>query len=192
MQSKSLLIAIAAFAVTATGAQAYGGAILHRANLTDTQREALEEARELRQSGKVEEARDLLVKAGIDETVVQQLRQAVSQNREDIKEAIETGNYELFRDVVGDTPLANQITSASDFERLQEAHELQQAGDFTEARHIFADLGIERPQWRLSQTNHRGLHQLTDRQREAWRVAKQANDRETARAILDEGGVGRW
>ena len=50
MQSKSLLIAIAAFAVTTTGVQAYGGTkILNRAGLSENQIEAIEEARELKQ-----------------------------------------------------------------------------------------------------------------------------------------------
>ncbi len=61
MQSKSLLIAIAAFAVTATGVQAYGGMkILEKAGLSEEQISAFETARELRQSGDIAGARDAL------------------------------------------------------------------------------------------------------------------------------------
>ena len=90
MQSKSLLVAIAAFAVTATGVQAYGGIqAWERADITEEQRSALEEAHELRLGGDKEAARDVLVEAGIDEEVLRSLREASKEVRAEIREAIE-------------------------------------------------------------------------------------------------------
>lgn len=77
MKSKPFLIAIAAFAVTATGAQAFGGtAVLERAGLTNRQIAAFEIAREKREAGDKEGARDVLFDAGIDETVLLQVQKA--------------------------------------------------------------------------------------------------------------------
>lgn len=191
MQSKSLLIAMAAFAVTTTGAQAYGSAILNRANLTDDQRSALEQARELRQSGEAEAARDLLVEAGIDEEVLHELREAARENRSEIHEAVEDGDYERFLELIADTPLADLITTEADFERFKEAHELRESGDHDEARLILDELGIDKPHRGHKFFNRHIAQQLTEDQREALRVAKQANDHETVKAILDEAGIER-
>ena len=189
MQSKSLLIAIAAFAVTTTGVQAYSANILDRANLTDEQKNAIMEARELREVGNYEEARDLLAEAGIDEDVLRTLHQAKHEARAEMKAALEAGDYEAFLEVVADTPLADIITSESDFEDFREAHQLRQEGDKEGAKAILDDLGIEREH----KGHHKGkryiLSQLSDEQREAFMVAKQANDRATMQAILDEAGV---
>lgn len=82
MQSKSLLIAIAAFAVTATGVQAYQGTkLLERAGLTEEQISAFETARELREAGNINAARDVLVEAGVDENVLESVREAVHEER---------------------------------------------------------------------------------------------------------------
>ncbi len=75
MKSKSLLIAVAAFAVTATGVQAHVGiGQLSRAGFTTNQIEAFSEARELRAKGEVEKARDVLLDAGVDEKKLNTLR----------------------------------------------------------------------------------------------------------------------
>lgn len=87
VQSKSLLIAIAAFALTTNGALAYSGEVLERAGLTESQRNAFETARELRANGDNEKARDVLVDAGIDTSVIERVRTVVStelQNQKDV------------------------------------------------------------------------------------------------------------
>ena len=124
MQSKQLLIAIAAFAVTTTGASAYGGKLLNQADLTDDQLAALEVAKELRAEGDRDAARDLLIEAGFDEEALQKMRRAHKHHK---------------------------------------------------AHHKSKRAAI--------------LAELSDEEREAFEVAKQANDREAARAILDEAGV---
>lgn len=82
MQSKSLLIAIAAFAATAGSVQAYGGSeLLQKAGLTAVQISAFETAREKRQAGDMTGARDVLVEAGVDENVLHSLHRASMEAR---------------------------------------------------------------------------------------------------------------
>ena len=193
MQSKSLLVAVAAFAVTVTGAQAFGGTLaLERADISTEQRTALEEAHELRQAGDKEAARDLLVEAGVDEEVLQSLREAAREARTEIREAVESGDYELFKELIKGAPLEDVIASESDFELFLEAHELRQAGDREGAKAIFDELGLERGPHHGH--GHRGTFRgvmsgLTDEQREAVRVARQGNDKEAVKAILEEAGI---
>lgn len=127
MKSKPFLIAIAAFAVTASGVQAYGGTeLLERAGLSSKQINAFETARERREAGDKVGARDVLIEAGIDEEVIQSVHKA--------------------------------------------SKELRQSGH-----------------------HHRGLGRhfdtLTEEQREALRVAHQANDKDAEEAILEEAGI---
>lgn len=197
MQSKSLLIAIAAFAVTVTGVQAYGGAkVLARANLTEEQRSALEEAHELRENGDTEAARNVLIEAGIDEEAMRSLREASREVHAEMHDAIEAGDYEAFKELIADTPLADIITSEADFELFKEAHELRQSGDHDGARAIMDELGFEEPEHGPHGRGFGGgkmgpdLSQLTDEQRSALQVAREANDRDTVRAILEEAGIG--
>lgn len=192
MQSKSLLVAVAAFAVTATGAQAYGGAILNRANISEEQRSALVSAHELRKSGDVETARNVLVEAGVDEEVLHELREAAKETRAEIQAAVESGDYELFLELVADTPLADGVSSEADFELFQEAQTLRQSGEYADVKRIYNELGLDKK----SRSGHHFvkrhiLSQLTEEQRDALRVAKQANDRNTVKAILKDAGVER-
>ncbi len=198
MQSKSLLIAIAALALTATGVQAYGGSkLLTRAGLTEDQQSALEEAHTLRQEGDFVAARDTLVEAGIDEDVLRSLRDSMHESRAAVHAALEDGDYEAFKDAIIDTPLADSITTEEEFELFREAHELRRAGDREGADEIFNELGIETPTHRPYMMGRHGhgphmmFEEFTDEQREALRVARQSNDRETIKAILEEAGVER-
>ncbi|MBP6881009.1 MAG: hypothetical protein KBC35_00060 [Candidatus Pacebacteria bacterium] len=186
MNSKALLIAIAAFAVTATGAQAYGGALLSRAGLSEDQVEAIEEARELRAAGKLTEARNKLVEAGITDGNLRAVHRVANEAREAIREAVEAKDYEAFRVAISDSPLADIITSEDDFEQFCEAHELREAGEWEEANELMEDLGVRTPQARGKGANF--IERFTDEQREALRVARQSNDRATIQAIFDEAG----
>lgn len=195
--SKSLLIAIAAFAVTATGAQAFVGSdVLMRAGLTSDQVSAFEEARTLRIEGEVEKARDVLVQAGIDEAALAAVRKAAHAARAAMHQSLEDGDYAAFRQSIEHTPLADIITTEADFELFAEAHALKRSGAHAEAKEIFENLGL--PQ-RGESSEHKGKGHgrglggprhgaLSDDQRDALRSARQANDRETVRAILDEAG----
>lgn len=185
MQSKSLLIAIAAFAVTTTGVSAYGGSILNRAGLNKEQVGAIEEAHELRAAGDIMAARDKLITAGISEGMLRSLHAAANEVRMAVHEAVESGDYEAFQVAVADSPLADIITTEADFEQFREAHELRKQG-------VGEGLARMAGQQQTGQQRERSwFHhiELTDDQREAFRVAKQSNDRSTMQAILDEAGL---
>lgn len=193
MQSKSLLIAIAAFAVTATGAQAYVGAnYLKQSGLSIEQVEAFNEARELRKKGEVEKARDVLLEAGVNEETVASLRRASHSSHLAIHEAVTTGDFTAFKVAVEGTPLYDIITTEADFELFKQAHNLKSGGRFTEAKEILTNLGVSSRQ--MHSSHHRVLHnesflELTNEQRDALRSARQANDQETVNAILEEAGI---
>jgi len=186
MQSKSLLIAIAAFAVTATGAQAYvGNHYSEQLGLSSTQVQAFKQAHDLRRKGEVEKARDVLVEAGIDEETMATLRHA---SHDAIHKAVEDNDFAAFQAAVEGTPLYDLVNTEADFTLFRQAHELKEEGKFVEAKVIMDDLGF-----RGKMGRHHGregvFSELTDEQRDALRAAKEANDKETVEAILREAGI---
>lgn len=193
MQSKSLLIAIAAFAVTATGAQAYVGTkYLAQSGLSTQQVEAFQQARELRRKGEAEKARDLLLGAGINEDVIVSLRKAARGSHNDIHNAVESGNFAAFREAIEGTPLADIVTTEDDFTLFSKAHDLKLEGKFVEAKGIFEELGVK--EFGMlgrhgGNKNHENFLDLSAEQRDALRAARQANDHETVEAILKEAGI---
>jgi hypothetical protein len=195
MYSKSLLIAIAAFAVTTAGAQAFSGSYFaERAGLTPTQVEAFTQARDLKLKGKTNEARNVLLAAGVDEEAMAALRKAAKEAHLAIHEAVVAGDFGAFRTAAEGTPLVDIIITEADFAQFKEAHTLKAAGDFVAAQAIFADLGLPGKGIGISHgprggMKHNGLASLTDEQHDALRVARQANDRVTVEKILTEAGV---
>ena len=196
MNSKSLLIAIAAFAVTATGAQAFVGTnYLVQAGLSQTQVEAFTQARELRLKGKSEEARDLLLEAGLDEDAMDSIRAAARAAHVAVQAAIENEDFAAFRTATEGTPLYDIITTEADFKLFVEAHDLRTEGKYEEAREIFDELGVPA----RDKKGHHGrgmmmehgqrLAELSPEQRDALRAARQANDKETVALILNEAGI---
>lgn len=192
MQSKSLLIAIAAFAVTATGVHAYAGTkIPSRVGLNEDQIEALQEARELQALGDVTAARDRLLKAGITDDNLRRLHRAAMQSQSALQTALENNDYKAFRLAVVDLPLADIITTEEDFRQFKEAHDLKQTGSVLEAGKILNELGLESNRGMKYGVMKRSavMVDLSPEQKEAFMVAKQSNDRATMQAILDEAGV---
>ncbi|MFT7644773.1 MAG: hypothetical protein ACI9BF_000430 [Candidatus Paceibacteria bacterium] len=193
MQSKSLFIAIAAFAVTTTGVHAYYGVeILNEAGLSEEQVTAFEEAGELREGGDFLAARDKLVEAGVDEETLRLIREATKGAKNKMRETVKEGDYEAFKKTIADSPLADIITSEADFEQFKEAHSLKRAGEWEAVQTLLMELGVESGSWghhghasRLSFLNE----ELNEEQREALRFARQSNDRETIIAIIDETGI---
>ena len=192
MQSKSLLIAIAAFAVTATGVHAYGGTkILNRAGLSDEQVHAIEEAQELRSTGEFVAARNKLVEAGITEDTLKSIHDAAREARSAMREALKDDDYGAFKVAVSNSPLGDIITSEADFKQFREAHELKLAGEWEEAESLLEGLGIDldsEDEYKRPSRPHLFI-ELSEEQREALRVARQANDRATIQAIFDEAGI---
>ena len=131
--SKSLLIAVAALAVTTTGAYAHSG-LLSRLELSEEQRAALQVAHELRQDGDLDAARDILLQAGFDEETLEQMRER--------KEARHERMLERFEDELTD----------EQFQALQVAHT---ANDKETAWAILEEAGLEE---RAHRGGHHGAH----------------------------------
>lgn len=196
MNSKSILIAIAAFAVTTTGAQAFASTtFLSRSGLDQVQAEAFTEARELRLKGKNDEARDVLLKAGINEETLKTLRLAAKATHEAIEAAILSHDFKAFKEAVIGTPLYDLITTEDDFSMFVEAHDLKLSGKETESRTILNELGVSpRTHHGFSGYgrkfhDHKAINNLSEAEQDALRVARQANDTQTVERILTEAGV---
>jgi hypothetical protein len=196
MQSKSLLIAIAAFAVTATGAQAYvGNKYFNQSGLSMQQVQAFSHARDLRRKGEVAKARDVLVKAGVTEETIVSLRRAAKASQTAVDEAIASKDFLQFKEAIEGTPLYDIITSETDFALFIKAHELKLEHKFNEAKEILDELGIGRSQTPNRTKGEKKLSryygELSFEQRAALAAARQANDEETVIAILEEAGIER-
>ncbi|USN87805.1 MAG: hypothetical protein H6779_05420 [Candidatus Nomurabacteria bacterium] len=194
MQSKSLLIALAAFAVTATGVQAYIGIDeLNKAGFSRDQIEAFSQAREYRSKGEDEKARDVLLEAGVDEAKLDSLRQISRESHMKLHKTLEDSDYEGFKAVISGSPLADIITTKEDFLQFKAAHEMRQEGNYEQAKIIYNELGLTKDakagHYKSSHNTQHRYFDLTDEQRDALRAAHQANDRETVRAILEEAGL---
>ncbi len=196
MYSKSLLIAVAAMAVSATSAQAYSGEVLARARLTEEQQAAFAVARELREEGDFGGAKEVLIEAGIDEEVIERVKAAFLEIKKESQTALRTAlqgdDFDSFLEAVADTPLGDLITTKEDFARFKEAYELQNDGDKMAAGLIFSELGLSVADIVDSARNTDNWptrSQLSSYEEEALQVARAANDSETVRAILEEAGL---
>ena len=147
MKAKSLLIPVAAFAVTVTGAHAFSTSVLEEAGLSNDQISAFEEAHELRKEGDRDAARDVLVEAGVDAETMEAVREAMrehrSERREAVHDAVANNDYDAFKEAVADSPIAEIVDSEADFELFVEAYELREAGDKEAAKEIMEELGFE-------------------------------------------------
>lgn len=206
MKAKSILIPIAAFALTATGVSAFNSDVLEKAGLTDEQRSAFEVARELREEGDKDGARDVLIEAGIDEDVIERVRTAMheyrQENRGAIHDAVLNNDFDAFQTAIEGSPIADIVTTQADFDLFVEAHNLRQDGNHDEARVIMEELGFEEgmghrkgPGKMEEGREDRDVTQapfyddLTAEQQEALLTARSANDRKAAQAILEEAGI---
>ncbi len=195
MQSKSLLIAIAAFAVTATSAHAFGGTkILDLAGIPEEQRSAFEEAHQLRKDGNFGGARDILLEAGVNEDTLKSIKLASNGARKAMHAAMESEDFAAFKVTIEGTPLVDIVTSEEDFEQFVSAHKLKRGGGHTRAKGTYNDLGVKKTV-KYKHSHYKILSELNDEQTEALRVAKGANDHDAVRAIIEEAGVefhGYW
>lgn len=191
-KSKSLFVAVAAFAVTASGVHAFSSPeLLIKAGLSDDQIIAVQEAQELKASGDIDAAKETLEAAGITKETMQHIRSVAKEAKQAVKDAVEAQDYDAFVVAAADSPLADLITTESDFDQFVEAHELRSAGEREEAQEIFAELGIEGKHHKGGKKLKRADMQslLSDEQRAALQVAHEANDREAVRAIFAEAGI---
>ena len=133
--------------------------------LSEEQRTALEEARELRKEGNEEEARSVLVEAGLSpERPLRGMHGGhgmgalhdggMHEQREKIHAALEAHDYAAFKEATVDAPFSAMVTEEN-FEKLVEAHKLREAGDLDGAFAIMRELGFPEkgPRW------GRGMHE---------------------------------
>ena len=124
-----------------TGVQAFNSDILSQAGLNEEQIAAFEVAKELREEGDREGARDVLAQAGIDEEVMGAIREAMHSERSTMHEAVETAleanDFAAFTVAVAGSPIADIVTTEADFALFKEAHEHREA-----ANKIMAELGF--------------------------------------------------
>jgi len=205
MNSKSLLIAIAAFAVTTTGAHAYiGTKQLQRAGLSPEQVSAFVEARSLVESGDANKARDILLSAGVGEDAINRLAKAKNYSLEVLQVALDNNDFAAFRTAVEGTPLYDLILTEADFADFIAAHRMWQEGETKAARKAFGALGVDGQGLRFYEHNRppkqgsgAGMKygrsplwsELSLAEQAVYREALRANDKETALAILDKAGV---
>ncbi len=150
---QQIMIPVAAFAITAAGVSAFSGDLLEKLDidLTSEQVSALEEAHELRlEDADRDEVHAVLEDAGIDRETMQNVREAVHEYREEMREnvhaALEDGDYDAFLEAIEGTPLEDVIDTENEFEQFMDAFDLRQSGDHEGAREIMDELGLERPQ----------------------------------------------
>lgn len=195
-KSTSLFIAVAAFAVTASGVHAFSSPeLLIKAGLTDEQVIAVQEAQELKATGDIAAAKETLVAAGITKETMRHIREVAKEAKQAVKEAVIANDYEAFKVAIVDSPLADLITTEADFDQFVAAHAMRAAGDKEAAGDIFAELGIEKSNHshhmhgKYDGSKQELREALTDEQREALQVAHKANDKEAVRAIFAEAGI---
>ena len=147
MEAKTLLIPLAAFALSATGVSAFNSGVLEKAGLTEAQIAAFEEAHELRKEGNKDAARDVLERVGIDLQTMESVREAMHEYKKEmhtaIGEAVENNDFEAFTAAIEGSPLAEIITTEEDFALFVEAHQLHEEGEHKAAREIMDELGFE-------------------------------------------------
>lgn len=192
MLMKTLLIPLAAFAVTVTGASAFNGDMLKRAGLNDDQIAAFEQAKELKESGNTEAARDVLLAAGVDEDVIRQVREAMREHKNDIHSAIATKDYEAFMGAIEGSAFADMIDTEEEFNRLVEAYELMRDGDRAGAKDIFDELGLTDMGLAKFKDKMRPnfMSLLSNEEKEELQEAIEDKDRERVREILEKAGIG--
>lgn len=193
MNMRSVLIPLAAFAVTVTGASAFNSEVLQKAGLTDEQISAFEEAKELRKSGDKDAARDVLEDAGIDMGVMEKVRIAMSKQHEAVREAVENNDYPAFLNAIAGSPLADIIDTKAEFARFVEAHNLLEDGDREAAKEIFDELGIKGPgKFVMKFKGDKEppfFSQLTAEQKTEMKAAFVAHDHEKVQEILAAAGI---
>lgn len=146
---KHIMIPMAAFAITVSGASAFTGTdwiSKLEVDLSEEQVVALERAEEIRQTAN-EEAKKVLTDAGLDETKMRAIHDAMREihkaNHEAMHKAIKAEDFEAWKEAAAETPLSEKITSEADFSKLVEAHELRENGDFEAAEELLTELGLE-------------------------------------------------
>jgi len=134
-----------AFLMLSVGTTYAASEIGTRKNLSEEQKQVLEEVRELKQNGDYEGARELIEESGIELPRHHgEKSQEMIEKHQEIKKAIENDDYESFLELTEDSNREIEIDEDI-FNKMVEAHSLRVDGDHEGAREIMKEIGFERP-----------------------------------------------
>lgn len=179
-----VVLPILAIGLALTGATAYaadatttGNGILSRfgIELTDEQKAAMDQIRELRASGKTEEARALAHSVGFPARGPGRghgmgMGGEMKAAHDAMVSAIESNDYTAFKAATVDAPFADKVDEAF-FAKMVQVHNLHQSGNITGAHALLKELGVEP----LMGMGH-GMHGSDPAHRDAMRTAIENND----------------
>ncbi|MBX9907049.1 hypothetical protein K2X96_04110 [Patescibacteria group bacterium] len=134
------------------------------AELTEEQRSALEEARELFKEGSRDEAKEVLKEAGLPEfrghgkghgmkDMTEEEREKMAIKHQALKEAVENNDFAAFKEATLDAPFRDMVTEEN-FTKLVEANKLREAGDKEGAFEILKELGFGKGMHRSPMGSH--------------------------------------
>lgn len=143
------LFALMLFIAGTLNVYAWGG-FGNQNNLTDVQKQTLEQARDLKQQGKFDEAQNLIKNSGIQlpERAIknQESTKERHQNNLGIRTAIENNNYTEFKKLIADKPFTDQVNEQV-FAKIVQAHNLRMGGDFEGAKTVMNEIGFKVNGW---------------------------------------------
>ena len=112
--------------------------------ITEENFSKLSEAHKLREEGKHEEAKAIMEELGLKGPKDEQGQKMDSETRAKLDAAMDAGDYNAWKEIVDDKPIASQVT-ADNFAKFVEAHNLREEGKHEEAKAIMDELGIKPP-----------------------------------------------
>ena len=140
--------------------------------ITENNFDQYSEMHNLIQEGNFEEADAIREKLGLPEKGHGRSRGAMQGMREGRGdrggfnnlglEAIESGDFDAWKETVGETRMGELIETEEDFQKLIEAHNLLQEGDYEGAQEIKEKLGFE------LRNDHRGAGMIGERMGGKW------------------------
>ena len=146
-----MLATLPALALVVLGTSVASAHMRTPRELSEEQRSALEEARQLRKEGNTKEAHEVLRGVGLHQGVLHHARKdhaegmmygaEARERHEAMRAAIEAGDYDAFKSATVDAPFADMVT-AENFEKLVAAHKLHEDGDHEAAFALMRELGF--------------------------------------------------
>lgn len=104
------------------------------------------EAHKLREAGDFEGSKVIMKELGLPEMGPKKGQGGMMKGMKEVMETIESGDFDAFVELIKDKPMAENvlaIVNESNFYLLQQIQELAKAGNFTEAKAIANELGLD-------------------------------------------------
>jgi len=117
-----------------------------RPELTDDQKSAIEDIRDLMRDGKVDEAKNLAEESGLPHFAGMGLGRGmmkVDEDKEAIQKAVENNDYATFIELRKNRPYATDISEET-FAKMVAAHQLMLSGDRDGALEIMKEIAPEK------------------------------------------------